>query len=1541
MPTPAPAPASTPRLQETSAALLSFLSLAVPHEVQAAQKRTHSNSTPPPLRLAQTLSDGVLLAYFTSVLSPGLLPSTKITRIHPRNALSAPPVPDRRIQLANVDARQRDVQYRSNTRRVLAAVKLLLAPCRDPAKPPVAPAVVDAFVGDVAATPPTLDLRPALRLALLVVAAAVYGPTQHRFAPLFWQLPSDAARTAFHRAMTSVSNAVLLPPPDRLYADAPGHSSPPGAAYTSLTDSRGLKREAGVPPLVDPGLRLSDDGLGPRKFSMVTNESRDTMSPTGFDSPLALRSPTAPITAFHSQQQSRPTKPAPSQIPPVVDNEFVRSMQDLEVQHAAPAQNSTHGERNGSRTASHSTSDEFFTPREHSPSPDRSHDDQYVQQTSAALQAPIADPQAVDETVRQSVTSSIKQQIANQPEALSPPPRPARPVLDFTDPSYMSPSGSEAPEPSNQWQISRQKAMAAAISSPQQLYSPPQMPRRLSRATAAPQMTPPPAPAPQLFRAPSPHLSVSSNGGANSIDDSEEVQQLGRQRVSFAPNIISPGGNLRPLGQPLRPAERDSITTHSSGGSASQGSPRSRDPSFSLPPCAAGGVVGTSQGAEQHEDGEFGGVFSGSSGQQEDYTAERYDDVEGDRGEGEGEQNQYVDDGEDRDFDDDEDGHDSREDVEESSSSEKDSFERVEEYVITSSDQEDAVHSFSQKEHSQRRDLPPPQIQEDLQHVSSGNDHPQSEVVVAPVENVSVERPVPLSLAQKLPEESPGNVFEEISAMQAKGLSSLSPVQSPRIGSPMARRGSSSRSYPREVPPTPPSPPALAALVESITERKPTAKEMDPRPVSTMAPSAELFQKLITVWQNSDDGGRQATSREIQPESLSSTHDSTLPSGDTDIVKAAMYQQTGKSRRPRAIRLEPGAPTPQDMERLDQADSGRPDQDERESVVSKGSVASFSDAFSSDKERNWLYSGGTQGDGYDWEEAMKGDLDAGIPDSPSANSQEEKGSSVVSDARRAVAHAREVAQSREKPPLPPSPRSSSRKSKSRSHSTSTRGRGVETDGEHIRVDRRRLDWLTRELLSARDVISRQELQMTFAETQRMEQEEVLLLDKQNAESVVDAMKHILTDREKELNEARSRLSFAIQSVSRDRGSVGSRSSAHGESENLSKLITEGNQKLHSRIAESDAKRKEAMDEMSKESWRLWEEVQRAMIEKMSEMTEKRDAELDILRRELEYRQKLIDDLQKSGEDLRSKNQGFHSEVAAMRVEQEKSKNRYQLEMAHVGAQVELVNEFSKKLHDNFRETENLRQQVLQYQDKLTHITSTSGVSQRQIKELREAVTRANDECARLRREADFAKRKGMEAVRRAEELEELRHKDVQVMGRFPDRQDPSDTASYRSHEPVRPPGQNRPGGTGTAARYHVATRSRGIQGTPSPAQKTWLAIKDKISGIVTGNQSSSSRRRGISGPTARRDASRASSGTHSSVSNSRSRQSPREDDMIRRAGSGSARSRSSNGSSIQNGIPRSPGNGGRVSPSAEIRQYMHDSPRARAPGIAGITAVDF
>lgn len=1739
-----------PVLRDSTAMVLSWLRTAVPsilqnsgHPIRRQRKENPVNT------LAHVLSDAVVLADLVSFLDPLRLPPSSVMRSTARNALSAPhPSTERASNPSNIDSRQMEVQYKNNSRRIVLAIKKILDDvrvyARFPSVPP--PGAVEAYVVDVTATPPKKNVVPSLRLAEVVIAAAVYGPRHNEFRHSIWGFPSEPIRVAFHNSMSAVAHAVALPRPNVLYAAGP---PAPRSPSPSVTSPRLVPHPPGimspVPPLMSPHARVpspqhtmsprpppspqpslnpqmvsphmamvqphnvsvspvmlppgsispqhpaarmsppvyprqsgpqvamspraaltgrsplspyssggphammspqpgmspqptasrvipmaptppgyvgavsprqpmspnvspspgrgaspgrtaspgkvtspnraasrgkaasprqgtisrkksgskkaksshtkknagsssdgivdlrqgrnpdaaaqspidgqnlpssgypGDDGMGDRKFSMVTDDgSRESNSPQhGEDS----HSRSVPMHV-EDKDASREFNTVPAVTEQVIDTDFVQSMKSLEREHQEQQRTlEQYGDTTlDSEPRSKSGSDEFYTPNEAATPTNES---QSVEESTRVIELSAAsasasterqDPSSlataqetspyyagpnVNETVRQSITTSITKQMTGSAEfgkeqtldstdagsqeghrsaemgsALYR--QGSEQSIDFNDPSYMlSPSASDAPSPSNQWQISRQRKTAQNILSPQVITSPPSMPARLSRSTHATQMTPPRAP--PLFQSGSPQLSVSSAGGYDGTTEMEQYQQMkNNPRVSFAPHIISPGGHERPLGQPLK----DGAVEEQGARESAHHSNRS----FTLPPCAGPSNNVSGQNASREPVAMSTGGQISPSRPSQSYR----EDVAGDA-DGNPEFEPAGSPGSNDSF------------------SEGEGFEEVEEVEIYDSDE----HNES-AEPRNTSDYIAPEL--NYSDEESYMDNPRGHLEGG---NAQLED------------------YGRIDSELAKAYSTPRYTM-PDVGS---------------VPPTPPSPPGVQSLIESFTEEGKLPPALCTRAVSTMEPSPGLFQKLISVWQGSDEGDREdqpittgvyterTKTTPVDAVHSESTRESTLPSGDTDLaLGVTSHSDDGtRNRRPRAVRLPRGATSPEQLSESAAQDlDGSKARDHEE----KTSVASFSDVFSSE-ERDVYDNRGIVGGG-EWEEAMKGDCTAGIP----LDSEPDGEYPVQSVVASSVNH-------QSKKPVLDASREQSNTGKTKSHSTSTRagGNGVVNDGHHIKIDRRRLDWLTKELLAARDAVSRKELQMTFAETQRLEQREVLLLEKQDAESMIGAMKKILAERENELKFARSRLSQAIQSVpaTQDRSSLSSRSSAVGESENLAKLIKDKNDEIQKRIDRSDAHNQDGFEYVNEEMRSLWSEVQKGMLEKMLEMTERRDEELAVLRRELENREKLVLQLQQDSADLHNKNREYQTEASNMRLEKEKSAHHYELEMSHVTAQVELVNEFSKKLHDNFRETENLRLQVLHYQEKLSHITSTSGVSQRQIKELREAVTRANDECARLRREADLAKRKGMEAIRRAEELEELRIKDEQAhaAGRYPDRQDRTDSGSFRSHEPVRPAGHNRPGGSGINTRYHGATRTRGVPSSPTPAQKAWLVIKDKIGGIVTGKDGGSSRKR-IGGHSRQRDHSRGGSGSPSSAGHSRSRAS-NDDEIMPRTRSGSARSRSSNGSggsSGRSGGSRSnrSGNGGgrRMSPVEDANPYMHSSPYGRAD-VSQIRATDF
>lgn len=1912
------------------------------------------------------LSDGVVLADLVAFLDPARLPTSAVMRGSARNALSLPSQQPATDSPSNIDARQLFVQYKTNTRRVVAAVKKILDDVRMfsgfPHHP--IPGAVDMHLKNVASIPPSQDLYPSARLAQLVIACAVYGPRHNEFRHSIWRFPTDAIQKAFLLAMSSVSQAVALPPPDVLYAAgpppphhvptppamlsphmlsptafgtsprpplspgfmpsptplsprasfipnpvlspnlnvppiipspnntarppsmgrnsvslrtqqpspnrplrpsqqsivssrSPSRSSPrnqqqsprqpaspmaqspvptsspkpplphprvtsprvsvgnPLATRQSPGSSRVASRPVGIAPPVAPlteetsrvlnqNIVQTDDGMGIRKFSIVTEEESRSISPP---------------EASSTNSRTPATTDVSGELPPVssaaraaIHTEIVQSMRVLE-QRRQMERVQVRVERVEERPVamerypiepepqSKRSSDEFYTPREESPclSPDEpSTSDAPLASASRPTQRSFSEDlmtppvtekfgdeatkklqeeTKVDERVRQSVATSITEHISRAavihsgmqssnseagssniaPQLFQNDSNPSS--IDLRDHSYLlSPSGSDVPSPSNQWQISHQKGIGHDILSPLPMFSPPHLPPTHSRTTISTQMTPPHdlQPAPSLFRPgmDSPQLSVSSAGAPSTIElpkacgdpankdlqllsASEAIQSSlrskmsrpqslpsrpplharpplpspqisplrpsysltgpsqhqplpsAKSRVSFAPTIISPGGHERPLGQPLKDSnvvkkpEAPAVSNASSS-------------AFSLPPSAAAGssvsqpsiaedetpnpstnidIASTSsrevtgnrdteevtenvdrsgEGAseflspnipssvsavaneEDVEDGTEEDVSNegstdhhdeDTSGQDDEPPAdldyegfqERDDEAvdiqdEGDAPEGApegtreeasfsrdiGSSPSYVDE-EDRVRESDldmaeelvgdggtlpssiqertvtEDAIDFAENGD--SFLEKTTFQRVEEYVVYNSDENDGKSpeeeheavDLSAVEHATalhaegryRQEDPHDEAEFDedeeyvedeiavqdehvLQREIQGHDNgiepaAEEELGLAGSPESSHERThdTPLEDARNMLSMSAGD--GEALESDIPGVADYVPSAADFITPPAAVRYSRSGRnlpMPTDVPMTPPSPPDVGKIIQSISSSRLSGaadgdvqEDDDEGPVSTMQPSAGLFQKLIAVWQSADEQGvrpesitssaveRRASHVFVPEVSLSSPspQNSSVPSRETEVRRSKVQQRVNPSRshRPRAMRLPHGVMSPSIVTHEPAA------LDRREDAEEGTSMASFSDAFSSDdKDRIWPGGVHVNSEGGEWEEALKGDNNAGLPLSPPAMTTQTAGPSnirtgTVGTSQGSGFYSREA----------------TRRYKSVRGDTS----GVMTDGHHVKVDRRRLDWLTRELLSARDAISRKELQMTFAETQRLEQEEILLLERQDAESMVGAMKKILAEREGELRDARTRLSMAIRSSgptqeqtqstngppAGERVSVESRSSNVGG--NLERMITEGHAKLHERFDECGEKHAEANQMMGGEMRALWSEVQKAMVEKMEEMTEKRDEELEILRKELVSRERLIADLKQSSSDLVDQNRAMQAEASDLRLQKEKTAHRYELEMAHVTAQVELVNEFSKKLHDNFRETENLRQQVLQYQDKLAHITSASGVSQRQIKELREAVTRANDECAQLRREADLAKKKGMEAVRRAEELEELRCKDVAAQtSRYPDRQD---SGSFRSHEPVRPAGHNRPGGSGVNARYHVTNRARALP-QASHASKAWAVIKEKLR--IVGKENTHARRRVQAG---HRDVMRVgvgAAGSQSSRSHSRSRDTRDDDGSIysrtaSRTSGGSGGSGSIGGSSAHSGAQGShrTGSGGSRSGSGGVGRH--------------------
>ncbi|KAI0556690.1 hypothetical protein FGB62_12g04 [Gracilaria domingensis] len=297
-----------------------------------------------------------------------------------------------------------------------------------------------------------------------------------------------------------------------------------------------------------------------------------------------------------------------------------------------------------------------------------------------------------------------------------------------------------------------------------------------------------------------------------------------------------------------------------------------------------------------------------------------------------------------------------------------------------------------------------------------------------------------------------------------------------------------------------------------------------------MEQSAGLFRKRISVWQSSDeesrdqglvrsnilDGGLSPKSAELQP-SGSRSQESTLPSGDTELA-------VGRGLPHKTLELASQSLLSRDGEIHSSVVE----------VPEGTSVACYGDLFTDGKDKI-LASGtsvGKQGDGRGGAFAVDTSGKPWADGSAAMNTISTSGS----DSERFKQLAKALR---------------SRDLEMTSTKFKYGATAIDTDGQDVRVDKRRLDSLTPKLAAARDDISRKELRIIFAETHRLEQQEILLLERQDSESVVEAVKTILAEHEQKLKEARSRLSATTKNVPmQDRSSQASKPSMGGVGENL-------------------------------------------------------------------------------------------------------------------------------------------------------------------------------------------------------------------------------------------------------------------------------------------------------------------------------------------------------------------------------------------------------
>ncbi|KAI0557093.1 hypothetical protein FGB62_342g013 [Gracilaria domingensis] len=233
------------------------------------------------------------------------------------------------------------------------------------------------------------------------------------------------------------------------------------------------------------------------------------------------------------------------------------------------------------------------------------------------------------------------------------------------------------------------------------------------------------------------------------------------------------------------------------------------------------------------------------------------------------------------------------------------------------------------------------------------------------------------------------------------------------------------------------------------------------------------------------DGGLSPKSAVLQS-SGSRSQESTLPSGDTELAvgRGSASVHSSRSSRPRAVRLPHKT-----LELASQSLLSR-DGEIHSSIVEvpEGtSVACYGDLFTDGKDK--ILASRTsvvkQGDGRGGAFAVDTSGKPSADGSAAMNTISTNGS----DSEKFKQLAKALTSGDLEMTL----------TKFESGATA-----MDTDGPDVRVDKRRLDSLTSELVAARDEISRKELRIIFAETHRFEQQEILLLERQDSESVVEA-----------------------------------------------------------------------------------------------------------------------------------------------------------------------------------------------------------------------------------------------------------------------------------------------------------------------------------------------------------------------------------------------------------------------------------------------------
>ena len=1420
-------PSAEPSLELRAATILLWLRTEQEPVLTRAGFRRHRKGEQPIPTITSLLADGTVLAEVLVQLDA--LPHAAVLRA-PRRPASTPDA------APAVDSRQTAQLYKQNTRRVVKALSRVLEHLRGK---PLLPGAIQAYLGaDVAKTPPSTNPAPCVKLVELAIAAAMYGPDRERFIWNIWHLNNATAKAVLHSTMTSISRAFLLLPFEQVVEQA--NSKNPSIA----TQENVLLQ------------------MGSRKISLVTDDGKQSPDPVVDGARSALNLPKKPVEKepvqlMHPDHHDLSTLPEFEDDPELRTQKYAYQETNARLQEVARARalvTQLEGSVLGARGMyTKKGSPESNGPAEAPPNPDATEPgplpmfttfespsgaDQPVP-TSERVQPPAVSLPVLDEIDRGQSTI----QLDDLPPASADPSRQMKPKevsssSDEEEVEVLVAARRISNESDCSGSVHSLSRPSGEMSLPGDTFTRPLTRKSGSESTSL-----------HRFTADNPVDSESS--GDEKVDKPGEV--LFTSAVTAASqstdNLVEDGGNtgLFYSGAPtaLSPTEESAPGVESSGLSQAPTSrvPVSSDdtsptiePSMSVEgpvkkspavvptpgdtsanvvsPAVRGNTspalpplfLATQKTREENLSRVAAGMRKPSAAPPPPPSSELVRPV-----------------------------------LKESSSQSDEAKERPEigtfaSYVAKFNSPQDHPIGFPYG--------PPdvPQREKALSEEESGT----SEVVYKADEDAGS-----YSSASYQDALGPTSPNEPEAEADLEGLRSIPLPKAPSTPPP---------SKILDCPKTPPTPPTVSDVVASFAVKSPDRpREKSSRVVSTMSPSPKLFQKLLTVWQVSADDvavAEGSTAEKSKEQAVKSVEDDKPkeiagPSSSEHTTTSSEQPSDSPARgsRRRAVRMVRSPLRRSPLPPLQLTPSSKPESEGDgsqgpvpDNVVERPTTESFTQ--SDDNE------GAQQS-----EEFPSSEVTNEVTTSSSSVERRMRSAKTSSTVYTETQVQRFSQESHEgmSPVIPDSPNVGS---------STSGGAGIQVEGSSVRVHKSRLDWLTQELLAARDAINKKNLELHMSEKDKNDEKEVLILEKQDAESVVSAMKQILAEREGELREARRRLSIAISGVSKRKVSARNLSNAEVEArieaeakKKADAIIKERSAALkstnvqapsspsklcdfHERFDMSDALTKQLAENNQAEMNRLWGGLQTSMEEKMTEMVDRRDAELAELKRELAKRQKAMDELHEARLQLVNQNAQVQAEATSARQERELIIRQAAMEISQVQAQLVLVDKFSKKLHDTFKETEMLRAQVADSQAKMAAIASHNGISAREARELRETVLKAQAEVDKWKEVAELAKWEKMEAVNRAEELGRLYQESAtravpeESFSNLPS--EGAQSGSERSYEQQEPTVVRHDSSSSSMEREINEEQSRELRPPPPPEPKAgarmWASIKNMVTG---------------------------------------------------------------------------------------------------------------